>query len=508
MVFHTLRTHSLCHWTFTHRTLGRDRSLLPTMNIPWPPAEDGKRAHLCLCLAVLTAAASIALADAAESDRVAALAAGGAFLLAVGSCLRLLRLDPLSPTMVYLYVFGVFHLGLVVPWAVGLHSEHLPDWMIEHRLAPALTLVAIAVMAYQAGASVAMWKWPNPRQLRKPVRYHNLILYDCGLVILLAGCLMFVWGVRSLGFTRLLEATYFETYRLTNWYDPRFFVTSLYVVPIGLYLVAAAAPQRCVRWVLCLLTAWSGVIFFLGFRGFALIPALTVLVVLNKRDFRLSNRVYVLALFAVLVAIPAVTVMRASPVSERSISEVFRSARPLAALKEMGASLRPLVHTLHYMETESHRWGKTYWRGLISVLPNLSSEWEGRSYEPLEELPPSHWVTKQASPWTYERYGGLGFSTVAEPYMNFGTPGVVIYFLLLPVFLIWADRFDAARPTRLAMWAVLFGPLLWTTRNSFDNFFRPAIIGLGCVLAARLAVNSLTAIGRFPTAPTHVEGQR
>ena len=478
------------------------------MNISWRPAEDGKRAHLCLYLAVLTAVVSITSANAAESDRVAALAAGGAFLLGVGSCLRLLRLDPLSPTMVYLYVFGVFHLGLVVPWAVGLHSERLPNWMIEHRLAPALTLVTLSVMAYQAGASVAVWKWPNRRRLRKPVRYHNLILYHGGLVVLLAGCLMFAWGVRSLGFTRLLEATYFETYRLINWYDPRFFVTSLTVVPIGLYLAAAAAPQRCVRWVLCLVTAWSGVIFFLGFRGFALIPALTVLAVLNKRGFRPSKRVYVLGLAAVLVAIPAVTVMRSSPVSERSISEAFSSARPLAALKEMGASLRPLVHTLHYMETESYRWGKTYWRGLISVVPNLSSQWEGRSYVPLEELPPSHWVTKQASPWTYERYGGLGFSTVAEPYMNFGIPGVVVYFLLLPVLLIWADRFDAARPTRLAMWAVLFGPLLWTTRNSFDNFFRPAIIGLGCVLAARLAANSVTAVGRFPhRVPTRAEGQ-
>ena len=177
------------------------------MNISWRPAEDGKRAHLCLCLAVLMAVASIASADAAESDRVAALAAGVTFLLGVGSCLRLLRLDPLSATMVYLYVFGVFHLGLVVPWAVGLHSERLPNWMIEHRFAPALTLVTISVMAYQAGASVAVWKWSNPRRLPKPVRYHNLILYHCGLVVLLAGCLMFAWGVRSLGFTRLLEAT-------------------------------------------------------------------------------------------------------------------------------------------------------------------------------------------------------------------------------------------------------------------------------------------------------------
>ena len=92
--------------------------------------------------------------------------------------------------------------------------------------------------------------------------------------------------------------------------------------------------------------------------------------------------------------------------------------------------------------------------------------------------------------------------------MNFGIPGVVVYFLLLPVLLIWADRFDAARPTRLAMWAVLFGPLLWTTRNSFDNFFRPAIIGLGCVWAARLVANSASAAGRSPRGfPTRVEDQ-
>ena len=128
--------------------------------------------------------------------------------------------------------------------------------------------------------------------------------------------------------------------------------------------------------------------FFLGFRGFALIPALTVLAVLNKRGFRLSKRVYVLGLVVVLVAIPAVTVMRASPVSERSISEALSSARPLAALKEMGASLRPLVHTLHYMETESYRWGKTYWRGLISVVPNLSSQWKGVPMYRSKNYPP------------------------------------------------------------------------------------------------------------------------
>ena len=78
--------------------------------------------------------------------------------------------------------------------------------------------------------------------------------------------------------------------------------------------------------------------------------------------------------------------------------------------------------------------------------------------------------------------------------MNFGAAGVVLYFLALPAFLVWADRCDASRPTRLATWAVLLGPLLWTTRNSFDNFFRPALLGLLCVFLARLTANSLASI--------------
>ena len=171
--------------------------------------------------------------------------------------------------------------------------------------------------------------------------------------------------------------------------------------------------------------------------------------------------------------------------------EALESVRPLAAVNEMGASLRPLVHTVHYMETEPLRAGSTYWRGLLAVLPNLSLDWQGGSYVPLDELPPSHWVTKQAAPWIYRHFGGLGFSAVAEPYMNFGTPGVVAFFFLLPMALIGVDRLDASRPTRLALWAVLLGPLLWTTRNSFGTFFRPALMGLLVVGAARFISNSV-----------------
>ena len=432
-----------------------------------------------------------------EDERLAALAAGSMLALCLWSCRRLLRLDPLSPAMVYLYVFAVFHLGLVVPWALGLYRAPLPYWMQVNRLSPALAQIIIAMAAYQVGLSLAVWRWPSLRNgaALEPVRYCNVVLYHLGLAIVVAGLVAFGWGVRSLGAERLLQLNYFETYALTNRHDPRFFISSLTLVPIGLYLAAAAAPRRRIPLVVSVVSAWSACILFLGFRGYALVPAVAVLAVLNKRGVRLPRVACLLGLAGLLIVIPLVRGLRASRLAERSISEALEAVEPWAAFGEMGGSLRPLVHTLDFMEAEPWRWGETYWQALKAALPNLSLDWQGGSYRPLDQLPPNHWVSRQAAPRLYREFGGMGFSAVAEPYMNFGTPGVLAYFLLLGAALGWADHFDAARPTRLAVWAVVLGPLLWTTRNDFHALFRPALLGLASVMLGRILSDSVGRVG-------------
>ncbi len=453
-----------------------------------PRRARGRATFPTLAAATLMGAAMLAAWP--RDDSTVSLWAGAAFLLCGLGCWRGLGLHPLSPAMVYLYVFGVFHLGLVVPWGLGLDIGAPPAWLRDSNLGDALFLVVAALMSFWAGAALAVWKWPASAEPARREWFHNHILAWCGLVVFLAGCGLFLWGAWTIGFDRLSSANYFEIYKLTNWYDPRFFVTSLTVAPIGLYLMAAGVPRGRLGWTAALAALWSGTIFVLGFRGFGLIPVITILAVLHKRGVNASRWAYAAGGVVLLVAIPTVTVMRDARLGERSTIEALETARPLAAVNEMGASLRPLVHTVHYMEAETPRAGATYWRGLLAVLPNLSLDWQGGSYVPLDELPPSHWVTKQAAPWIYRHFGGLGFSAVAEPYMNFGTPGVVAFFFLLPLALIGVDRMDASRPTRLALWAVLLGPLLWTTRNSFGTFFRPALMGLLAVGAARFISNS------------------
>ena len=72
---------------------------------------------------------------------------------------------------------------------------------------------------------------------------------------------------------------------------------------------------------------------------------------------------------------------------------------------------------------------------------------------------------------------------------------MVGYFLLLAVALVGADRFDFGRPTRLALWATLLGPLLMTTRGSFDSFFRPVVWGWLLVFGLRVVSDSIVSTG-------------
>jgi len=427
------------------------------------------------------------LAARAGGGRAASLAACASFAVCLWVCLRLLRMDPLSPLMIYLYVLGLFHLGLAVPWALDLNSKPPPEWMEQNRIAPALQWVIAALGACQAGATLAACRWPRPRRPAGGRLYANAPLYHFGLLLFVLGCGMLIWGVRQLGVERLLAATHYELYSLLAWYDPRLFTTSMRIAPMGLYLACAAAPRRRIRWAAGALAAWCAAIFFLGFRAYAVIPAVTALAVLRKRGADPPRWAYAAGLAAALFAIPAAREMRSDPLAQRSLIEVLPESRPWEAIEEMGGSLRPLVHTLDFMEHEPLRWGRTYWNSFRYVFPNLRLDWSAESYTPLEDLPPNHWVTKLAAPDVYRQHGGLGFSAVAEPYMNFGAPGVLLFFTGLSFLLAAAGRIDGGRPTRLAVWAVALAPLLWTTRNDFQIFFRPAVWGLAAVWLARLA---------------------
>jgi hypothetical protein len=186
-------------------------------------------------------------------------------------------------------------------------------------------------------------------------------------------------------------------------------------------------------------------------------------------------------------------IIRDQPLNDRSVD---KSPSILDAPAEMGQSIRPLVETEELVGPGEYRYGRTYWLAFKGIVPNLALRWEAPSIESIDELPPSHWLTALVEPWTFKNYGGIGFSAIAEPYMNFGLIGVVLYFLILGFLLIRLEQASIRNSYTLASWGLILGPLLWTTRNDFSNFFRPAIWGLLCLGIVRLYSGGFELFGR------------
>jgi hypothetical protein len=441
-------------------------------------------------LGALTQIVLLTLAWGSGDDRTAALAGLASLACAALVALRVLRLPWHSAGLLYLGLLGLFHFGLTGLWALGVPASGLPLWFNSWDLAPALTMSILAVACYQLGLTAATWRW-GARKAASRAPLHNQWMFRCGLLATAVGLAAMFLGAWQIGFNRLADASYLESYQLTKTYDPRLLISSLQIVPMGLYLAAAAAPTRRVKLVLAVGLAWGAFIFLVGYRGHAVAPLAVLLALAEKRGAGVPRQWLAAGAVLLLLAVPAARVAREKSLSERSLLDLTSQTSPLAAIGEMGGSIRPLVHTLVLMETEDPRWGYTYWQAARMIAPNLALSWQDGGYQPIEKLPPSHWVTRIVEPWIYERHGGLGFSAVAEPYMNFGVPGVIAYFLALGIALVRFEPGADSTPTGLAIWAMALGPLLWTARNSYTVFLRPAVWGFLLVLAARALSRAL-----------------
>jgi oligosaccharide repeat unit polymerase len=417
-----------------------------------------------------------------RSDSTLALTAGAVLLVSLAISRYAFALNFTTGPVLYLILLGLFHLGLVVPWTLGIYDISKVPWFIPHGLSRALALIIYSFLSFESGLFVALGVLGHAKGVsdKDDSNLENAKVFTVGGLLFLAAILMFVFGLINLDPVGYYRLTYSEVFRLEAETDPRFFGSGITVAFIGLCLAVAGASKRRLRATFLGTGLWVSMLFYFGFRGPALIAGLMVYAVALKKRIVFPRWLPWLAAAFLLVAIPMEFAVREQPLNERfptSLEEI----NILDAPAEMGTSIRPLVETADLIGPGKYHHGKTYLVGIRGIVPNLALRWEPSSTESIDNLPPSHWITAVVDPWSYRNYGGMGFSAVAEPYMNFGIPGVVIFFLGLAFLLVWLERVSIRSSYSLASWALVVGSLLWTTRNDFSNFFRPAIWGLLCL---------------------------
>jgi hypothetical protein len=438
---------------------------------------------LWVCVAIF----AICQTNLRANDVASAIGAGLLLLSSLFYARYILSVPIASAPLIYLSILGLFHLGLILPWALGIYDISRTPFFNPYGLSHAIALIDYSIVAFHIGIIVALSRKKHTFLFSKSgTDTEDKNVYVGGCILLSAGISLFIVGLIGLDPLGYFRLTYSETYRLRAESDPRLFGSGMTVAFIGLSIAAAGASRRRFRVVSIIGAVWLVSLMYLGFRGPTVIAALIVYVIARKKGLRISPLASLAAATLLLVILPLLHESRELPLNERLAHISLNDFNILDAPAEMGMSVRPLVETVDLLGPNDFRLGRTYWIAIKGIVPNLALRWEASSTTSDVDLPPNHWITALVDPWTYKNNGGMGFSAIAEPYMNFGIPGVIVYFFVLSFFLIYLEQISIRNAYALAAWALILGPLLWTTRNDFTNFFRPAVWGLLTLAAVKL----------------------
>ncbi|MBF5043463.1 O-antigen polysaccharide polymerase Wzy [Aggregicoccus sp. 17bor-14] len=381
----------------------------------------------------------------------------------------------------YLVILGLFHLGYVVPVWLGQPPGEFSEWLSSEWLGPALLLCGAAFAFLAAGCAAAALRSPAlpgeaPAALEPDGR-----MFWAGALLAGGG---FALALRSFWQLGLATAGYGESYALRAAEDPRGFGVGLMFLLMGTLLGAAGATLRQLKVLSLGFVLGMTPFFVFGFRGPFLVYAFALLCVWRQRSPRAARRIALMGAAVVMVAVPAVRIARTE--AKASMGEAAQRARATDFFTEAGGSLQPLVATVEALEADDvPEWkGRSYVMAAALVVPNLSFDWSPKQLE-LQDQPPAQWISRRENPWLFERGGGIGYSGIAEPYLNFGTAGLAVWFLAAGYALTVLEQKSRQGTFWLARSALVLAPLLWTARNDMTNFVRPAV--WACLLVGALA---------------------
>jgi hypothetical protein len=388
-----------------------------------------------------------------------------------------------STRSIFLSVFVVFHFGLVAVWATGLDmaqdlQRSLIYWVNKLPVEEAIVMSTLGVTALLAGMSLAELLPLTGREQRAEKAFESAAV---GRLLAVSGFWITTVAV-GLWFAGVISRTgvvgVLSTYGDYLEYGISAMVNYLYYfVGLGMLLLAAAAPSPWRLAGAVVLGVWAVFAFPLGLRGELLFPAVTALAVISMRRAPLkAYQAAIIALF-LLAGISGVRQYRQEGWSRVRLSEI--SFSPVDALAEMGGTVRPVAEVIQWSSFgETHLWGASYWapvdRALYYVVPGWSR------LEAIEDM-------RLMSVRVMEQVGPIGFSPVAEAYVNFGEVGVLLMMLLFGLVVGRMERWPVTRENQVKVGVVLL-PLIIMIRNDFVPV--PFQLAIGFFTLSLLRVSS------------------
>ncbi len=413
---------------------------------------------------------------------------------------------------VYIVSLAIFHLGHVVLHSSGsefiLHYES-GEMAVWFERAGWSSLLALACLGLGIGltfksrrilGSKAKLRLMNIRIKRKEFESNFSMTYFVGIGLLFASLISLAITAATVG--NIFQFSRTEVFGGVG--DTRGFGFFLVVMPSAMILMVVGAVKRTEKWIAYALAVFSFfTLMMLGYRSSALFSALIGIVIWVKIGKKIPFTVAISLSIFVMIAIPTVRYLRDlgafQDISQEKVFQSYQATKMKEVIEEIGGTNSIVAYTLKWVPAqEPYRHGKSYLWAAGTVLPNLgnrqasSDRAESKKADienSLRDGNPADWFIYKTNWWKFKHGLGAGFSAIAEPYLNFGYFGIVVYFVGLGIVLGKLDNVALySHPEELILSGSLLWPLMKTVRNSFVVFLKP----LGLIVAAMLIWRIIT----------------
>jgi len=280
-------------------------------------------------------------------------------------------------------------------------------------------------LAFHAGALLALGlrkpgkpAGPSNRETERSLRWVGWLLLGASLiptVDLLTGSVDLVMDYGYMGL---------YTHRAAS---PLSFVLAGLLVPGGIFLLAGSKRSRWSQlFCLSLIGGYACCYLFLGSRGAAVMSCVAVAWVFESSVRRIPRSLILLFTIAALAIFPLVRNNRDISGKDRlswqgQIESLSNLEDPVSSsISEMGHQLVTVTHTLTLVPSiRPFDLGVSYLYAATTIIPNLG--WEVHPNVKHGLL--ADWLVSTVDPGIAYSGGGLGFSFIAESYLNFGPAG-------------------------------------------------------------------------------------
>jgi hypothetical protein len=268
------------------------------------------------------------------------------------------------------------------------------------------------------------------------------------------------------------------------------------LVPAALFLLAGSQKSVLQRGVSAgVLGTYSLTMLIVGSRAPAMMSLVAYAWLWNRVIRRIPKAILVTGTIGVLFLLPLVRTVRGDLGADRFLAPSLRDAfltidsPALESVREMGGTMKTIAYTIDLVpDTRDYDRGLSYAYAMLTIVPNAF--WE--LHPTIAHGLAGRWLTNTVDPVLARMGGGLGYSFVAESYLNFGWLGpfvLCVFGFALGRFAQWASC--SASLLRAAVAATFVSSFLFFARSETGAIVRPLfwcslMPFLACCLLARV----------------------